>query len=457
MVDLDTVAVTEPLSRSRLPTWLQGTNLTELIAVIATLALGGVVLGYWDRTWTFTRDEWGTIEYRRAGGISAFLAAHNGHLQAVVVAVYRILFLIVGLRTYLPYSAVIIAAHLILVGLFYLYARRRIGIPLASFLSLLLLFLGAGWRVIFWAINLGFVIPLIVFALLLISNRWRPWLVAIGIAVALASSGLGDAIVAGAFVMAFGQDRRARNLIAVGIPSALYGAWFIFYRPHVLPPAVLRDIPGAIPTGDLGNENFPLSNLNSTVSYMSRAAEAAANGLTGTPTAGWLILLVVAVGGLAVILVRRRVTFRLMAILATTIVYWFELSAARAQVGNPSASRYIYPAAFFIAFFIVEVLSGLRLQNLEFRGVRLHNIVVLVVAIAVCVALIADADTFRTESAASAKKFAKQTMLLHHVQCDPRLPASYIPDLNQDPQLTVGPYLAAVKALGSPAGQSCRK
>lgn len=225
------------------------------------LAAGGAFVAYAGRYWSFFYDEWDTILYRRAGGFSAFFAAHNGHLQAVVIAIYRLLFATVGLRSYHPYSAVVIAAHLVLVALVYGYARSRIGRLAALLVCLPLLLLAYAWQVLFWAINLGFVIPMIVLCGLVLADRFRPWLVGAGLSLALASSGLGVAVAVAAGVLALGANRSRWHLVAVSVPSAAWAGWFVLYRPYGLPPAALRGIPGAAPRGDVGAIRFPVSDI----------------------------------------------------------------------------------------------------------------------------------------------------------------------------------------------------
>src|SRR6266446_2896363 len=65
---------------------------TEVSCLVAELTAGAAIIAYSGRYWSFFYDEWGTIAYRRSGVFPAFFAPHNGHLMAVVIAVYRVLF-----------------------------------------------------------------------------------------------------------------------------------------------------------------------------------------------------------------------------------------------------------------------------------------------------------------------------------------------------------------------------
>ncbi|MFN2543112.1 MAG: hypothetical protein ABR600_00885 [Actinomycetota bacterium] len=421
----------------------------EVAVAAGILAAGGAFIGYAGRFWSFFYDEWGLILYRRAGGASSFLAAHNGHLQAVVVGTYRLLFATVGLRSYHPYAAVVIGAHLVVVALVYRYARPRIGSLPAALVSLPLLLLGSAWQVLFWAINLGFVIPIIVLCLLLLIERWRPWVVATLLLVALASSGLGVAVVAAAGVLACsGKDRRLR-LLSVAIPAGLYAAWFVFYRPNGLPPAPLRSIPGASPTGDVGFIHFPLGNIARAPGYILHSAKAAADALSATGTSGgWWTLLALTVAIACGIGLRRRITFRLAALVAALGVFWLETALTRAHVASPEspgASRYLYPGAVLLVLILIEV----------FDGVRIPPPAVLVLAVGVGAVLVSDVDILRSYGRAARVAFAREAALLRRAACDPASAPGYRPDPLRAPGVTVGPYRAAVRALGFPPGQAC--
>ncbi|MHB2024500.1 MAG: hypothetical protein ACYCO3_14430 [Mycobacteriales bacterium] len=342
--------------------WRRG----EAVAAAGVLAAGGAFIAYAGRFWSFFYDEWGIILYRRSGGPSAFLAAHNGHLQAVVIGVYRLLFATVGLPC-LP-----------------------------------LLVLGHAWQVLFWAVNLGFVIPMIVLCALVSADRFRPWLVGAGLSLALASSGLGVAVAVAAGVLAVRAQRRRAQLIAVLAPATLWAAWFLFCRPYWLPPASLREIPGAAARGDVGSIRLPVANIARAPGYLLHSADAAAAALAAT----------------------------------------------RAQFASPTASaasRYVYPAAFLLALILLEA----------FAGVQPPKLIVLVLAVAVVFVVESDVNVLDRYGNAARGVFTRQAASLRRGACDPGLPADYPLDPAGAPGVTAGAYRAAVRALGAPPGQAC--
>lgn len=419
----------------------------DVLAALVLLA-GGAAIGWLGRYWSFFYDEWGTIAYRRSGGAGAFLAPHNGHLIAVEVSFYRVMFATVGLRSYHPYLGVLIAAHLLLVGLLYLYARSRVG-PLAGLLAVVpVLFLGYAWQVLLWAFDIGWVLTLVGLVAILL---WpRPAVMALGLALALATSGPGVAVAAGALVLVVVSERRRRLLVAWALPVAGYLLWWFAYRPSALTPASLRSVPGATRTGDVGSISFPLSNLRHLPGYVARSAASAAGALASTgPGWGWWVLTGLAAVAVATLARRRRVSPRLVAIALTGAVFWVETAMTRAQLGSPAspaASRYLYPGAVLIVLFLVEAADGIRIP---WPAVVVGTVLVGLVAWA-------GVDTVRQYGGYARGAFAQEAAMLRRAQCGPPLPPTTALDPQQAPLLTAGVYRAAVRDLGSPPGQSCR-
>ncbi|MHB2024821.1 MAG: hypothetical protein ACYCO3_16130, partial [Mycobacteriales bacterium] len=258
-------------------------------------------------------------------------------------------------------------------------------------------------------------------------------------------------VVVLAGVLAMRAQRRRAQLLAVLAPATLWAAWFLFCRPYWLPPASLREIPGAAPRGDVGSIRLPVANIARAPGYLLHSADAAAAALAGSgPAGGWWVLgaLCLAVG--SAIARRRRVTVRLVALLAALLVFWLELAATRAQFASPTspaASRYLYPAAFLLVLIVVEALAG----------VQLRAPIVLVLAMAVVFVVASDVNVLDRYGNAARGVFTRQAGLLRRAACDPGLPAGYPLDPAGAPGVTAGPYRAAVHALGAPPGQACRR
>ncbi|MCU0269980.1 MAG: hypothetical protein MUF83_15225 [Acidimicrobiales bacterium] len=124
---------------------------------VAALVAGTVVLlvAFADYQWFFL-DEWLFLSDREATSIDDLLRDHNGHWSTGPVLVYRLLFALFGLRTYLPYQLPVIASHLATVVLLRLVMRRSGVSPwIATFAALPLLLFGSGQENILWGFQIA--------------------------------------------------------------------------------------------------------------------------------------------------------------------------------------------------------------------------------------------------------------------------------------------------------------
>lgn len=208
------------------------------------------VLLYLGRHTWFFYDEWDFIA--RAGGHSSLglLIPHNEHWSTIPILLYRLIYSVVGLRTYLPYLALPIVAHVVLVHLIWRCMRRE-GVDewLATFLAGAVLFMGAGYQNLFWAFQIGFVGALACgFAAFLLmdvaqavdgvppSTRFasfvgpRPRRFVAGQAImvcGLMFSGLGPYVVFIATVAILIRHGWRRAVAVMTIPAAVFIAWFV--------------------------------------------------------------------------------------------------------------------------------------------------------------------------------------------------------------------------------------
>src|SRR5436309_15596642 len=94
---------------------------------LAVLALcTGVLLFHETRGITAWFDEWIWLLTRRGNSVGSFLDSYNGHLSLVPVAVYKLLWVTAGLRTYVPYRVLLIVAHLGCCALLFRYGLPRV-------------------------------------------------------------------------------------------------------------------------------------------------------------------------------------------------------------------------------------------------------------------------------------------------------------------------------------------
>jgi hypothetical protein len=133
-------------------------RLFESAAHVGTLLLSAALVGWLDRGLWFFKDEFEFFA-RRVGahGRTSILEPHNEHWSTLPILVYRALYSQFGLHTYLPYLAVLVAVHVMIVHLLWLACRRVGAGPVATTVTCLTLgLLGGGWEDLTWAFQIGF-------------------------------------------------------------------------------------------------------------------------------------------------------------------------------------------------------------------------------------------------------------------------------------------------------------
>jgi hypothetical protein len=121
------------------------------VALAAGLLLAVLGRGRW-----FYYDEWEVLATRHATSAADLFRPHNEHWITLEVLVYRALAATVGLRSYLPYQAVVVALHLTVAVLVRVVMRRAgVGPWTATLAAGLLLLLGGGDQNIVWAFRWG--------------------------------------------------------------------------------------------------------------------------------------------------------------------------------------------------------------------------------------------------------------------------------------------------------------
>ena len=99
----------------------------------------------WGRGGGFNRDDWDFLALRKIGDFGDLMRPHLGHWTTLPVIAYRLLWSLVGLRTYTPYLMLAITAHLAVAALLRAVMRRAGSGPWWSTLAAtVLLFFGSG-------------------------------------------------------------------------------------------------------------------------------------------------------------------------------------------------------------------------------------------------------------------------------------------------------------------------
>lgn len=326
----------------------------------AVLAIASVVasVGFvWlSRSQWFYQDEWRFLVERDAGSISSLLEPHNEHLSIVPIVLYRVLWNIVGLRSYLPYQLLSLTSHLLVVWLLWLLmVRVKVSPWSATFAVGLLLFYGAGSQNIVWAFQVGFLGGVIGgLACFVLADahptRRRTAAAIVAGAYGLLSAGTGLVTVAVA-IAAVASRRGLRRALAVGIPLAVpYAIWWVRYQPA--PPNRREGTPGEL-------AEFVSAGL--TRVFQTYAAH---------PLPGTAIAVACAIGVIAIVAGERRHLRAVLDQVAVPVIFaagavgFFGITArSRVVEFGPDfalRSRYSYVALAFLIPLIGLGIEGLR-------------------------------------------------------------------------------------------------
>ncbi len=396
--------------------------------VLVGLMLADVaLLLYMGRGLTFFFDDWDYVTHDYGGGIHSLLQAHNGHLSLIPIAIYKVLFHVVGLNHYAVFRLVDIALHLICAGLVFLLASRRVSHVPALLATALILFLGVAWEDLLWAFQIDYLLSiaggLAAFALLERCDLRGDLAATVAIAVSLGSSGLGIPVLIGVAVELAWRREWRRGFVVV-IPVVLYLLWYLHYGEQEITRTGLINAPG----------------------FAEDMAAAAFGGLLGRSLEWGRPI---AVLGYLVLLRRLArpvvISARLAGLLAVGLSLWFVTASARSTISTPETGRYVYLGAVVIVLVGVELLRDVVLTA---RMLALAMVVVAVAVVTGLTALHSGAMFLRSTSATVSAELGAMELAAAYAA------PTYQPDPARAPQIFAEPFLHTVRAIGSSPADS---
>jgi hypothetical protein len=406
------------------------------VFALAAIACAAMIL-YFTRRTTLWFDDWNWALYRR-GGLHSLLEDYNSHLSFVPILIYRALFAVEGIGSYLPFRIVLAAGALVCGGLVFEYSRRRVGNYLGLLAALLILFLGPGWQDLLWPFQIGWLVAIAagIGALLMLDRRDRVGDVTACLlfCVSVASSSVGVAVLAGA-VAEIAWGRRAwRDWWIPGIPIALYAIWSLVYQHGLITASDVFLVPGWIASSAAASVSVPLG--LSGVSVLDS---------TGTiPAFGFPL----ALAGLAVVIYRGvrlgGLPRRAVSLGAIALAFWVLTAIGRGFISSPYPSRYVYVDTIFVLLFAVELARGVR--------VRLTGGIVL--ALVCAFALLSNIGVMRVAGGylRAQAPVTRASVTALDIARDFARPGEVYTAFAYHPfvELRVGAYFAMQRAIGSP-------
>jgi len=417
--------------------------LVATAAVIACIAILWLARGF-----TFYFDEW-TFILPADSSWTVYLQPHNEHPAMLLRLVYAMLLNTFGMRTYVPYMAVLLALHATTVVLLFELVRRRAGDLIGIGAAVLLLVIGAGWENLLWAFQIGFVgsvaCGLGALASLLrgevppdsrsearggggARSGLAATLLLLG---SLMFSGIGlFFLIAAAVWLALTPERR-QDLVWLAPVALAMAAWYLAYGRSGEPPAS---------TSLAGNvAALPL--------YTVWGLGASVAGLIGQ--GGWVgpVLLLLALAALGFSWRRRRPDGFTVGIAVALLAFYLVLGLNRAQIGyqQSGSGRYVYEGAVFWLLLLADAA-----RNLPWRGTWRPALVACVFL--ACFSSSVLLFTYSVAKTAQMQREAADLQALAGERGDPCLNPNAIADPLVMPQVISPPaYYRAVDRYGDPA------
>ena len=405
--------------------------------LVAVVVASGLLIYHLTRGSSFLADDWTWITTRRGNSLHTFLAPYNGHLSLVPIAIYRLMFAIVGIGDFAAYRVLLLTVVSVTGVVIFEYARHRVGEFCALLVATLVLFLGPGWNDILQPFQIAWVIAVasgvLAFSLLDRRRIGTDAAACLLILVAISSTSVGVAFAVGIALDIALARRRWRDAWIVGLPLLLYVVWAVHYHPSHIQISALT--------------NFPLNLAQTTASAV--AGVVGLSGVTPTDVTGLGVtfggsLLALAV---AAVFVRRREGWdwsRFVALAVTLVTFSLMTSLVR-SFQSPLVSRYMYVICVLAALMAVELARGLRVPlgaQLALAGLTL---VVVVSNIGV---LRSGGNYFRQLGAQTDGTLAALELDRDNVALD--TPLTQLP-LYPLVLVTAGQYFATAHSLGTPA------
>lgn len=399
------------------------------VAHYASLIVALPVLLFIDRNQWFFGDEWDFLTNRGFNGqaLNPFVP-HAEHWSTIPILVYRALFDVVALHSYVPYLAVLILVHLVVAHLLW-RIMGRLGVDgwLRTGLTVLFLFLGAGAQNLTWAFQIGFVgsvaFGLCAVLIVDVDGTLSTRRVAAGWAVLVAGlmcSGVGVTMVAvAAFTAALRHGVRT-GAVTASVPCAVFVVWLVVVGRHGL---------GGIP--------ITASSLLLVPDYIWAGVTSTFAGISGLLGTG----AVTALGTIAWLVWHRHgclVRPSAFAGALGVVVFFTIAGAGRSSLGvtEAASSRYIYIAAALLLPVI-----GLMLTQVSRRDVLAQAATVALIA--VCAFLgFAHLWTAARDQQGSREQSKAQILAAAQLIASGTTSINDLPDPTRSPNLTLGELAA---------------
>jgi hypothetical protein len=393
----------------------------------------------------FYFDEWDFIISRRSWSLAVFILPRFYYMSAIPILIWKVLFLIFGLRTYVPYEAVLLANDVAAVLLLFALIRRRSGDLPAFAASLTLLLFGAGSYDIVFAFQICYVgaiaFGLLAMNLIIDTSHFRRRVVAISLALI---AGLMCHLMALAFIAAISievglDSKRRRLLLALVGPVIAFVAWYLAFDT-----GSFRGTPGV--TTELLRGPTGMALVTGIAGFVFTGLEATAAGAFGLTLQAGIAVLAALASWLALSWSRRRkIDSWQLGMVAGLLTFFFLTGLGRLQFGvnYASQSRYVYAGAVFMLPLIANAV-----RELPWRGLWRPAL-----SVVFALALLSNIIQLQAAARSQVEFMTVENAELQTVEFfrgAPDMAMDHFIDARTMWALHAGEYLAARDELGSP-------
>lgn len=421
-----------------------------ILIALSILVFAGVL--YLTSYKNFYYDEWDFISTARPWNLNVLLLAHNEHWSTIPILIWKVLFVVVGIRSHIPYEAALLVAHVATVLLLFTLVRRRSGDLPALGAAIILLVFGTGGTDIVWAFQIGFVgsVAFGLLALVLLEGDVHfPRLLAASAALlcSVMCSSVGLAFVSAVAVQLLMERRRRRYLLVLVVPVLAFGAWFVAFGAG-LPGSPGAPCPTCLPTGfgaDVHRGPITVGFVANLATFVTSGLQATAAGILGFRGGGVVLLPILGVVVALHWYAQRRIAAWQMGATAGLLGWFTLVGLGRSQQGAGAVAdpHYLYIGAVFLLPLLVDAASALP-WRMQWR---------LAITTLLAVAVVGNAVQLRDAALSQIQLMGTENAKLQTVEVfrgahDMALDRSL--DDTIMPQLRAGPYLGATSELGSP-------
>ena len=210
-------------------------RVAALVVAFAVVTQSAVSV-YLTRDGWFTLDSWHYLMTR--GGVPTANVGVwepvGGHWQTTIILLYRVLFALFGMHSFLPYIAVNIGLHAVVTGLVYCLVRRTgVSAPVSATVGVIIAMLGAGSEVFLWdgpvpliaalALGLGALLTLVTRGFSRESVVWASLLLLL----AVMTSGVGAVVLSVVAVFCLAERGWRTAVRVVAPPLIALAGWFV--------------------------------------------------------------------------------------------------------------------------------------------------------------------------------------------------------------------------------------